>query len=87
MGTHPHTLKVTMTGDDTYDAIEIPGKLRRLSFWSLSGSVLLVKFAEAADAIDIETDEIYDSDWLPEVWDNVSVYINGSGDIAIEYWT
>lgn len=86
MGTRAHTLKITLTGGATYDKLVVPARLAKLAFGSSDNAALNYKFVEAEDPVDLKTDEAFDSGWLPDIWDEAEIYVNGTGDIWVEYW-
>lgn len=85
----PHTLEVTLTGGATYDQVTaLPADVRRIEVKSKAGaSDLKIRYNTTDDPWPVEKDVVDDTGWLPDVFREAKLYVNGTGVACVRYWT
>lgn len=84
----PQTIQYSFVGGDWEDISDLlPNKLRRLEIKSYGQTdAIYVKYAEGDAGWEIQTTVSDDTGWLPNIWENVKVWLKGAGVANIRVW-
>ena len=86
MANRPITYEVSLTGGAVYDLAPIPKNVRRIEVKSKEGNNLNMRYDTTSDPWTIPVSYIDDTGWLPNVYTDAKVYINGEGNALIRVW-